>query len=280
VLSLQGVSFQYAGARRESLYGVDLELRDGTVTGLVGPAEAGKTTLCLVAGGLAPRSVRGRLTGAVGVDLVSIASWPMERVVGQVVVGLQDPAAQLTGIGATVFEEVAFGPANLGLARPEVVARTWRALEQVGADGLAERDPARLSGGQQQLVVLAGLLAMRARHLILDEPLAHLDAAAAGLVLRGVRAAADAGAAVLVAEQRIDELVPSCDQLAVMAAGNIVAAGQPDTVLADPAVAALGVETAHGRLTRRLTACGLDPTIVEGALAAPTSRPRDAGASA
>ena len=100
----------------------------------------------------------------------------------------------------------------------------------------------RLSGGQQQLVVMAGLLAMRPRYLVLDEPVAHLDAAGARLVLDAVRAAADAGTAVLLAEQRVAELARVADSIAVMAAGNIVARGRPAEVLADPATRALGVE--------------------------------------
>ena len=63
MLSLRGASYRYPGAKRDTLHGVDLDLLEGTVTGLVGPAEAGKSTLCLVAGGLAPRVVGGRLTG-------------------------------------------------------------------------------------------------------------------------------------------------------------------------------------------------------------------------
>ena len=263
MLSLQGVSYRYAGAGRESLHGVTLELREGTVTGLVGQSESGKSTLCLVAAGLAPKVIGGSLAGAVGVDLANISSWPMHRVCEEVVIGLQDPAGQLSHVADTVFAEVAFGPANLGLPAEDVVARTWRALEQVGVADLAQRDPTALSGGQQQLVVLAGLLAMRARHLLLDEPLAHLDAAAAAQVMRAVRAAADDGAAVLVAEQRIDELVPVCDRLAVMGAGNVIAQGPPAEVLANPALAALGVETAESRLNRRLAEAGIDLAALE-----------------
>jgi energy-coupling factor transport system ATP-binding protein len=263
VLSLAGVSYRYAGAKQESLHGVSLELREGTVTGLVGQAEAGKSSLCLVASGLAPRSIGGRLSGAVGIDLESIASWPMRRICSEVVIGLQDPAGQLSQVADSVFAEVAFGPANLGLPRDDVVARTWHALEAVGVADLAEREPNRISGGQQQLVVLAGLLAMRPRHLVLDEPLAHLDAAGAARVMRVVRAVADEGAAVLIAEQRIDELVPNCDSVAVIGVGNILAQGAPAEVLARPALAALGVETSEGRIRRRLAEAGIELADLE-----------------
>jgi len=264
VLRLQGVTYRYPGATTDTLRAVDLELAEGTVTGLVGAAEAGKTTLCLVAGGLAPRVTGGRVIGDITLDGIDVRDWPMHRLADHVVTGLQNPGGQLSLIAETVFGEVAFGPANLGLPYAEVAERTDAALQLVGIDALRERDPARLSGGQQQLVVMAGLLAMRPRGLVLDEPVAHLDAAGMNLVLKAVRSAADAGTAVLMAEQRTDALVATCDSVAVIAAGNIVAAGPPLEVLADPTVAAFGIEEpSEVRLRRRLAEAGLDPTLAD-----------------
>ncbi len=260
MLSLRGVSYRYPGAKRDTLHGIDLDLAEGTVTGLVGPAQAGKSTLCLVAGGLAPRVVGGRVTGQVGVDGASVASWPMHRLAQEVVTGVQDPAGQLSLIAETVTEEVAFGPANLGLPRAQIIERVDAALRLTGIEDLAERDPVHLSGGQQQLVVMAGLLAMRPRHLVLDEPLAHLDAVSARLVLDAIRAAADAGAAVLLVEQRVSGLAAVADSVLVMAAGNIVTRGAPHDVLADPTTHVLGVEEpAEIAVGRMLVAAGMDP---------------------
>ena len=188
----------------------------------------------------------------------------MHRLAEQVVTGLQDPAGQLSLIADSVFGEVAFGPANLGLERAEVMARVESALARVGIEELADRHPERLSVGQQQLVVLAGLLAMEPRVLILDEPLAHLDAAASRLVLDAIGAIGASGSAVLVAEQRTDALASVCDSLAVIAHGNIVAHGAAREVLREPAVAALGVEElADERLARLLREAGLDPACLE-----------------
>ncbi len=264
MLSLRATSYTYPGAKKPALHGVDLDLAEGTVTGLVGPAEAGKSTLCLVAGGLAPRVTGGRLTGQIGIDGESIAQWPMYRLAEEVVTGVQDPVGPLSLIAETVAEEVAFGPANLGLPRTEIDERVGSALRSAGIEALAQRDPARLSGGQQQLVVIAGLLAMRPQYLVLDEPVAHLDASAAARVLEAIRAAADAGAAVLLAEQRVAELSTVADSVLVLAAGNIVARGTPADVLSDPSTAALGVaEPPEVALRRRLAEAGLDPALLE-----------------
>ena len=144
MLSLRGASYRYPGAKRDTLHGLDLDLLEGTVTGLVGPAEAGKSTLCLVAGGLAPRVVGGRLTGQVGIDGASVARWPMYQLAQEVVTAVQDPAGQLTLIAETVAEEVAFGPANFGLARDEIDHRVQTALRLTGIEDLRDRDPVRL----------------------------------------------------------------------------------------------------------------------------------------
>jgi energy-coupling factor transport system ATP-binding protein len=264
VLKLRGVTYRYPGAKRDTLHGVDLDLAEGTVTGLVGPAEAGKSTLCLVAGGLAPRVVGGRIVGDLLLDDVDVGRWPMHRLAEHVVTGLQDAAGQLSLIAESVFAEVAFGPANMGLPRDEIERRVGEALRLTGIEDLRERDPVRLSAGQQQLVVVAGLLAMQPRHLVLDEPVAHLDASGARLVLEAIAAVAASGTAVLMAEQRSAAITAVCDSVAVLVSGNIVELGPPGVVLADPATAAFGVEEPpEARLRRRLREAGLDPDAVE-----------------
>jgi energy-coupling factor transporter ATP-binding protein EcfA2 len=266
VLKMYGVSYRYPGTSGDTLHGVSLELAEGHILGLTGPTDAGKSTLCLVAGGLAPRVVGGTVTGDISIDGVDVRKWPMYRLAEHVVTGLQDPAGQLSQVADTVFEEVAFGPANMGLPRNEVIERSGEALTRVGIESLRERDPGRLSGGQQQLVVIAGLLAIRPRHLVLDEPVSHLDAESRRLVLDALRRIAADGTAVLIAEGRSEALVSVCDSLAVIAAGNIVARGPARDVLHDDSVIALGVEELpEDRLRRRLREAGLDPAALDAA---------------
>lgn len=280
MLTLEAVSYRYAGARGASLRDVSLELRDGEVVGIVGPSEAGKTTLALVASGLAPRAIGGQLRGTVRLDGVDLAGRAMHEVAAQVAIGFQNPATQLSGVTETVFEEVAFGPMNLGVPRNEVIARTWDALAALRIEPLAERDPARLSGGQQQLVAIAGLLALRPRHLVLDEPTAQLDPAGTTLVAEALATIARDGASICVVEQKTDLLAGLADRVAVVAAGLIAFEGQAGDVLGDPRLSELGVaEPATVRL-RRLAAEAVLPEPASRALVAALDPPEpDSGAA-
>jgi energy-coupling factor transporter ATP-binding protein EcfA2 len=262
-IELAGVGYIYAGAPSPSLLDVDLELRDGEVVGVAGRSEAGKTTLCLVISGLAPRTIGGRVRGRVTIDGEPVDDWPMHQLSQRIAIGFQNPATQLSQVAETVFEEVAFGPMNLALPRDDVVDRTWSALEAMGIADLAERDPRRLSGGQQQLVAIAGLLALRPAHLVLDEPTAQLDPAGTRLVGDAIERLATDGASILVTEQKTDLLAATCSRVVVLDGGRVALDGPAASVLADDRLRDLGVgEPSAVRLRRALSAAGLDASRV------------------
>ncbi len=266
-LTLTGVGYRYAGAARPSLLDVDLELRDGSVVGLAGASESGKTTLCLVASGLAPRTIGGQIRGSLALDGEDVDAWPMHRLSQSIGIGFQNPTTQLSQVVETVFEEVAFGPMNLALPRDEVVERTWAALDALGIAELVERDPRRLSGGQQQLVAIAGLLALRPEHLVLDEPTAQLDPAGTRLVGDAIKGLAAEGVSILVAEQKTDLLAEVAGDVIVLAEGRVALRGPVDEVLADPRLVELGVAppSAVG-LRRAAAAAGIHTSRLEAAL--------------
>jgi len=264
MLELRGVGYRYPGYAEPVLHGIDLRLADGEIVGVVGANESGKSTLCLVASGLAPRSIGGELTGGgLHIDGEAMAGRPLHELATRVGIGFQNPSTQLSGVSGSVFEEVALGPMNLGLERAETVERARTALATLSIDHLAERDPRHLSGGQAQLVVLASLLAMRSRHLVLDEPTAQLDPEGARLVGDALRALAETGTAMLVAEHRTDVLEALCDRVIVLDAGRIVAGGASADVLSDARLDGWGVDPpSRVRLARALEARGLDPAVL------------------
>ncbi len=268
MLQLRGVSYRYPGYAAQVLRDVDLTIADGEIVGLVGANEAGKSTLCLVASGLAPASIGGKLTGTLTIDGKPMVGRPPYELAERVAIGFQDPGTQLSGVASTVFEEVALGPMNLGLTATETVDRVRGALVALRIEALAERRPSRLSGGQGQLVALAALLAMRPRHMVLDEPTALLDPAGTRLVAEAIRALAATGAGLLIAEHRTDLLDGLCGRIVVLDGGRIVLDGPAEEVFTDERLEAFGVEPpSRVRLVRALVTRGLDPALVGDAAA-------------
>jgi energy-coupling factor transporter ATP-binding protein EcfA2 len=263
MLELRGASYRYAGYSKPVLHDVDLRLDDGEIVGLVGPNEAGKSTLCLVASGLAPASIGGTLQGTLTIDGVATAGLKTHQLAEHVVVGFQNPNTQRSGVAATVFEEIALGPMNLGLPVAETVARTREAIARLRLEAIIRRDPQRLSGGQSQLVGIASLLAMRPRHVILDEPTAQLDPAGTRLVGEALRALAETGTSLLIAEHKTDLLDGLCARIVAIDGGRIVLDGPTAEVFEHTELPALGIEPpARVRLTRALAGRNVDPATI------------------
>jgi len=274
MLQLTGATYRYAGYAKPVLHEVDLRLDDGEIVGLVGPNEAGKSTLCLVASGLAPASIGGDLKGSLTLSGTPAVGLKTHELAERVVVGFQNPNTQRSGIAATVFEEIALGPMNLGLSVAETVARTREAIGRLRLEHLESRDPQRLSGGQAQLVAIASLLAMRPRHIILDEPTAQLDPAGTRLVEEALRSLAGTGTSLLIAEHKTDLLDRLCSRIVAIDGGRIVLDGPTAAIFDDPRLADLGVEPpARARLGRALGERGVDPAVVDDAISAAAVTP-------
>ncbi len=269
-LRLRCATYHYAGAARPALSGIDLALEAGSVLGLVGPNEAGKSTACLVASGLAPVVVAGRLEGSVTIDGRETVEMRPHELAQRCGVLFQNPHAQLSGTAATVFEEVALGPRNLGLPLRAVVDRTDESLAALGISALAERDPGRLSGGEAQLVALAAILALRPAILILDEPTSQLDPHGTRIVADALRGLVrESGTAILVAEHKTGLLAGLADRVALIDGGCIVLEGPARAVLGGPELREHGVQPPPVvGLRAALAAARLDlPAAAEAVLA-------------
>ena len=224
-LTLRSVTYHYPASPAPALRDVSLDIQRGTVTALIGNVGAGASTLLLVAGDLAPRVMGGELTGTV------------ERA-GRAALLLPTPWTQVSGMAFTVHDEVAFGPANLGWPRQRISDCVERALTRVDVAHLRDRDPATLSGGELQRVILAGILAMEPDVLLLDEPTAELDPLAARRVWELIRSLAAGGMAVVVATSDLDALPDVADRVVWLESGAIRAQGRAAEVLVDPRLAA------------------------------------------
>jgi len=273
-LQMRGATYAYAGTKATVLEGVDLDVGPGRVVAVVGPNESGKSTLCLVAAGLAPAAIGGRLSGSVVLDGQETATLKPYEAAQRCGILFQNPATQLSGTSATVWEELAFGPRNLGLSIDEVAERVEGAMATLQIGGLAERDPHRLSGGQAQLVALASVVALRPSMLVLDEPTSQLDPAGTRLVGDALARLAESGTAVLLVEHKTGLVERVADQVVLLIGGRVETVGPAATVLADPRLDEFGVDPPpSARITRALAAAGLADRLAGLDLAALEAEP-------
>ena len=225
VLELEGASYAYPGASSPALLEASLVVRPGEHVCLLGNNGSGKSTLArLCNGSIVPSRGKVRVEG---IDTSAGASARSEaaRLVGFV---RQDPVDQL--VSASVFDEVAFGPMNLGLAEDEVRRRVERSLETCGLAGYEKRGVGELSGGELQRLAVAGVLAMEPAYLLLDEATAQLDGPSRQSLRRLVGGLRDAGHGIVEITHDVDGLL-GADGVVVMSGGRIVWRGTPKEFL-------------------------------------------------
>lgn len=213
----EAVAYGY-GTAVEHLRPIDLTVRSGEFWLISGPSGCGKSTLARCLTGLIPHLYRGRMAGKVTVGDTSTDHsflWQLAEHVGFV---FQNPTAQM--LCATVEDELLFGLETLGLDRPEMARRVDAALRQFDLARLRHRMPQTLSGGEQQKLALAAIMARRPPLLVLDEPLSMLDSTAALELVAHLQALTHDGIAVVVFEHRAEYLksVPGVQVLSL--AGN------------------------------------------------------------
>ncbi len=227
-----------------------------------------------MAAGLAPAAIGGRLTGSVVLDGAETATLKPHEAAQRCGILFQNPATQLSGTSATVWEELAFGPRNLGLSVDEVVERVEAAMATLQIRDLAERDPHRLSGGQAQLVALASVVALRPSMFVLDEPTSQLDPAGTRLVGDALARLAEGGTAILLVEHKTGLVERVADEVVLLVGGRVESVGPAATVLADPRLGEAGVDPPpSARIARALAAAGQADRLAGIDLAALESEP-------
>ncbi|WP_341719344.1 ATP-binding cassette domain-containing protein [Micromonospora sp. FIMYZ51] len=223
-LDVRGVRYAYPDGH-VALSGIDLTVARGERVALLGPNGAGKTTLVLHLNGILTATEGSIAVGGLPVRPDRATLTEIRRRVGIV---FQDPDDQL--FLPTVAEDVAFGPANLGLRGSELAARVDEALAAVGMTEHRDRAPHHLSFGQRRRVAVATVLAMRPEILVLDEPSSNLDPAARRELATILRALP---VTLLMVTHDLPYAFELCDRSVILDDGRIVADGSTAELLGD-----------------------------------------------
>ena len=220
MIELRDVTFAYDGATEPTLHHVDLTIAESELALLAGRTGSGKSTLLRAVNGLVPRFSGGVLTGEVLVDGQRVSDRGPRELADVVGFVGQDPLA--TFVTEVVEEELAYGMEQLGLTPATMRRRVEETLDLLGIADLRRRPVRTLSGGQQQRVAIGAVLTMHPRILVLDEPTSALDPTAAEDVLGTLsRLVEDLGLTVLLAEHRMERVVPFADRMAVIEDGRV-----------------------------------------------------------
>jgi energy-coupling factor transporter ATP-binding protein EcfA2 len=226
-LIVENLSFRYRDRQELAIEDISLSMEPGELLLVAGPSGCGKTTLARCINGLIPRSYKGEMTGSIQILDQDTSGLPLAKISQMIGTVLQDPERQI--LGTRVISEVAFGLENLGFSRPEIRERVAETMEYLGITDLSERETHNLSGGEKQKVALAGVLAMRPKMLLLDEPLASLDPASAQETMALLRQLVDEGMTVLIVEHRVEDVLKiRPDRVMLMMDGVVTYLGLTD----------------------------------------------------
>jgi len=243
-----------------ALKGVSLEIPEGEIVAVVGPNGSGKTTFAKHLIGLL-KPTRGRVL-VYGEDTREKSVAELSRLVGYV---FQNPNHQI--FSETVYDEVAFGPRNLGFEEARVKELVESSLKLVGLEGKGEERPYMLSMGEKERLAIASVLAMDPRLLILDEPTIGQDRSTMSKLIEVVKRLKGEGRTVLLISHDIDLVYEHSDYVIVFKGGEVVSEGKVAEVLSDPELTAKA-SLSLPKLAELARLLGLDrlPSSVEDAV--------------
>ncbi len=219
-LEVKHLCWKYSGSESMTLKDISFSLEANRFLGIVGPNEAGKTTLALALRGLIPEHFSGVLQGEIevfGTAVRSLSSLELAQHIGMV---FADPDAQFTAM--SVEEEIAFGLENLGLSVEEINERLDWVSKLTGIRELLTKPPYDLSGGQKQRVAIAAVLAMKPKIIILDEPTSMLDPHSKDNVFSLLATMKkELQMTIVVIEHNIEKIAELSDEILLLAEGSI-----------------------------------------------------------
>lgn len=233
-ITLKNVSYTYqAGTPFEgpALFDVNLEIKDGSYTTLIGHTGSGKSTILQLLNGLLTPSV-----GSVTVNDIEITATSVNKDIKQVrkKVGLVFQFAESQVFAETVLDDVAFGPQNFGVSKEEAERLAREKLLLVGiSEDLFSRSPFELSGGQMRRVAIAGILAMEPEVLVLDEPTAGLDPAGRKELMEIFQGLHEDGMTIVLVTHLMDDVANFADTTYVLEKGHLVKSGSPKDIFQD-----------------------------------------------
>ena len=228
MISVKDVSYTYMTGtpfEKTALENISFDVAAGEVLAIAGHTGSGKSTLIQLVAGLIKLT-----SGTITIDGLPVSDKKIRRLVGIV---FQYPEHQL--FEETVERDIAFGPKNFGLSDAETSARVEEAMRQVGLDAALKKvSPFELSGGQRRRVAIAGILALKPKYLILDEPTAGLDPLAKKNLLQELFGVVrKSGVTIILVSHSMEDIARFANRVVVLAQGKVLLIGKPRELFAE-----------------------------------------------
>ncbi|MCC6147823.1 MAG: ATP-binding cassette domain-containing protein [Anaerolineaceae bacterium] len=235
IINVQHLSFRYKNASQNALTDINFSVDEGKLTAVLGPTNAGKSTLCLSLNGVVPHMISGTMKGELsvcGVRTSEVNAETVAQLTRHIGAVFQNPESQLFGL--SVEEDIAFGPENLRVPPAEITGVIDEMLKLVGLSEFRRRSPYLLSGGQKQRVAIASAMAMHPEVIVLDEPVSELDPVGKNEVLQIVqRLNAEGKVTIVIADHDPEQTLSLAQQILILDKGRLLAKGDPYDVFQD-----------------------------------------------
>ena len=240
-LETDALTYHYSGSQQPSLEEVSVKISPGEFVAIIGANNSGKSTLCYAFAGVVPHLYHGKIAGRVLINRIDSRNTTVSEIAQHVGLVLQVPGHQMSGVRYSVFEEVAFGLENRGVAREEMEERVKTILAVMGMEKYSSCSPYQLSGGQQQRLALATVMAVNPSILVLDEPTTFLDPQGAKQTFDFLYQLHQQGKTIVIAEQKLDLIAEYANRVLAFAGGRLVMDGHPRDVLTSPVIKSINL---------------------------------------
>lgn len=241
-IEIKNVTYTYPLTKEPSVSDITVTLEKGKFYAIIGANGSGKTTLCNIIRGFIPGFFQGELEGEVLLEGKSLQEYSLGELASKIGYVFQNPFNQITGARDNVYEEIAYGLENLGVAVEEIRRKTEEMLEITNTNYLADKNPFELSGGQQQRVALASVLALNPDIFVIDEPTSQLDPKETERVFDIIDKLKKMGKTIILVEHKIELIAKYADEIIALENGHLIKQGEKHEVLSDLSLIEKGIE--------------------------------------
>lgn len=239
---VENLKYKYPATEELALDGISFSAEAGEFIGIIGKNNSGKSTLCQAIAGLVPNFYKGSYGGKVMVDDIEVKTVDISDLCKKVGTVFQNPFNQVTGSKLTVYEEIAFGLENLGVAKGEMIRRIDEAMELLDISKYKDRNPFDLSGGQMQRMAIASIIAMQPEVIVLDEPTSQLDPQGREEVYQAVQKLSKRGITIFMVDHNMEKIASYSDRILLLDEGKQIACDTPQRIFSRDDLDSYGVE--------------------------------------